>query len=255
MLWLYDIPDWLLAVLVVTVAVGLSVGGYFAARLLRVNTSNDVAGAVLGTVGLVQGVLLALVAVAAWNNYTAAGNAAESEAAAVSNMFRQFEGFPDPARQQLEARLRTYVERLITEEWPALRRGEVSARTVEARDALSRELVAFEPRDEREQLLYAATAREMELFLDARQSRLAAGSTGLPAPLWAVALLGSVLTIGCTYFFRIEHERAQLLVTSTIAASLGLLIYLILVLDHPAWGAQSIKPDAFVDVFKSMTGH
>src|SRR5690242_16307139 len=102
MMWLYDIPDWLLAVLVVGVAVGLSAAGLAATRSLRARVSNDVAGAVLGTVGLVQGVLLALVAVAAWNNYTAAGDAAEREAAAAANMFRQFEGYPEPVRERSE---------------------------------------------------------------------------------------------------------------------------------------------------------
>ena len=245
---LYDIPDWLLAVLVVGAVVGLSVGGFLVTRPLRVRASNDVAGPVLGTVGLVQGVLLALVAVAAWGNFTLAGDAAEREAAAVANLFRQFEGYPEPARQRLEARLHAYVELLVRDEWPALQRGEASVRTAQARDALAHEWVTFEPRSGREQLLYAATGRELEELLDARRSRISAGLQGLPTPLWAVALLGVAITVLCTYFFRMEHERTQILVTSTVAVSLGLLIYLILVLDHPLWGTQGIRPAVFVEV-------
>lgn len=252
MLWLYDIPDWLLALLIVALALALSLAGFRSTRSLRARPANDVAGAVLGTVGLVQGVLLALVAVAAWNNYTAAGDAAEREAAAVSNMFRQFEGYPDPARQQLEMLLRNYVELVVNDEWPALERAKASARTLQARDALARALVSFEPRNAREQLLHESTARDLEEFLDARRARLVAAGTGLPAPLWVVSLLGSVLTIFCTYFFRMDDQRALLLMTSTVAVSLGLLIYLILVLDHPVWGAQGIQPDAFVNVLSSI---
>ena len=252
--WLYDIPDWLLAVVVVGAAVGLSVGGFIVTRPLRVRASNDVAGPVLGTVGLVQGVLLALVAVAAWNNYTAAEDASEREAAAVANMYRQFEGYPEPARQRLEARLRSYVELLVGEEWRALQRGETSVRTIQARDALAREWVNVEPRGSREELLYAATGRELEELLDARRSRLAAGRTGLPGPLWGVALLGAAITVVCTYFFHMEHERTQIAVTSTVAISLGLLIYLILVLDHPLWGTQGIRPAVFVEVLKFISG-
>jgi hypothetical protein len=123
--WLHDIPDRLLAVLVVTVSVGLGLAGLIATRPLRSHAvSNDVSGAVLGTVGLVQGVLLALAAVATWSNYTEAGDAAGREAAAVANLSRQFEGYPEPARQRLKVRLRPYLERLITDEWPTLRQGE-----------------------------------------------------------------------------------------------------------------------------------
>src|SRR5690606_24360939 len=120
---------------IVALALGLSLAGFRATRSLRAHAANDVAGAVLGTVGLVQGVLLALVAVAAWSNYTEAGDAAEREAAAVTNMFRQFEGYPDPARQQLETLLRNYVELVVNEEWPALARAKASERTLQARDA------------------------------------------------------------------------------------------------------------------------
>ncbi|HEX3158712.1 MAG TPA: hypothetical protein VHQ45_09350 [Gemmatimonadaceae bacterium] len=250
--WLYDIPEWLLAVLVVGAAVALSVGGFLAThaltRSLRAHTANDVAGAVLATVGLVHGILLALVAVAAWGNYAATRDAAEREAAALANMFRHTEGYPEPARGQLRDRLRAYLHLVITDEWPALRRDGASARTAQARDALAREWATFDPRAGREQVLHAATARELEAFLDARQARLAAGQAGLPGPLWAVALLGAVLTIGCTYFFRMTDGRAQLVMTSTVAASLGLVIYLILVLDHPMWGTQGLGPDAFVEV-------
>lgn len=254
MLWLYDVPDWLLAVLVVTVALALSAGGFIATRPLRTRASNDVGGAVLGTVGLIQGVLLALVAVAAWNNYTAAEDAAEREAGAIEDLFRHIQGFPDQPRLQLEARLRSYVELLIEDEWPALQRGEASTRTVQARDALSRELVAFDPRNLREQTLYSLTTSDLEALLEARRSRLVAAQLGLPGPLWAVALLGSALTIACTYFFRMKDERTLFLITSVITVSLALLIYLILVLDHPIWGTQGLRPDAFVELSSFITG-
>jgi hypothetical protein len=252
--WLYDIPDWLLAVLVVGAAVGLAIGGFLATRPLRAHAANDVAGAVLATVGLVQGILLALVAVAAWGNYTSAGEAAEREAAALADMFHHLDGYPEPMRQRLQGQLRGYLDLLITDEWPALQRDRSSERTARARDALAREWAVFEPNTAREQVLHAATTRELEAFLDARQARLAAGRAGLPGPLWAVALLGAALTIGCTYFFRMADERAQLLMTSIVAASLGLVIYLIVVLDHPIWGVQGLRPDPFLEVLRIVAG-
>lgn len=253
--WLYDIPDWLLAVLVMGTLVVLSAAGVVATRPVRSRAmTNDVAGAVLATVGLIHGILLALIAVAAWNNYTAASNAAEREAGALASMLRHADGYPEPARQRLQMRLRAYVELVINDEWPALRRGRVSERTIQARDALAREWVAFQPTSTHEQVLYAATARELKEFLDARQARLIAGRTGLPAPLWAVALLGSVLTIGCTYLFRVNDERMQHLLTAAVAAMLGLVLYVILVLDHPVWGVQGIKPDPFTSLWQFMLG-
>lgn len=254
MYWLYDIPDWLLAVLVVAAAVGLSVGGFLVSRPLRARAANDVAGAVLATVGVVQGILLALIAVAAWGNYTSADDAAAREAAALANMFRHLEGYPEPVRGRLQGHLRAYLDLVVTDEWPALQRRQVSERTVQARDALAREWATFDPKSGREQVLHAATTRELEEFLDARRARLAAGRVGLPGPLWAVALLGAALTIGCTYFFGMANERTQLLMTSVVAASFGLVLYLILVLDHPVWGGHGLQPDPFVEVSHLVAG-
>ena len=252
--WLYDVPKWLLAVLVVGAAVGLSVGGLRVTRSLQGLVSNDVAGAVLATVGLVHGILLALVAVAAWGNYTAAAESAEREADALANMVRHLDGYPEPERERLTVQLRAYLDLVITDEWPALQRDRTSERTARARDALAREWATFDPETGREQVLHGATTRELEAVLDARQARLAAGRAGLPTPLWTVVLLGSALTVACCYLFRLDDGRARLVVTSVVAASLGLVIYLILVLDHPVWGARGLGPDPFVEVSRLMGG-
>ena len=249
--WLYDIPDWLLAVLVVALTVGLSAGGFIATRRplrARALVSNDVASAALGSVSLIYGVLLAMIAVAAWGNYTTAGDAMAREAGALADMFREFEGYPEPARRQLQTRVREYLNLVLTDEWPALRRGRSSERTVRARAALTREWAEFEPRAARERVLHQATAGAMTAFLDARRSRLSAGQAGLPTQLWMVVLLGAAITIGCTYFLRAEDERAQLVLISAVAALLGLVIFVILALDHPLWGAGGLAPDAFAEV-------
>jgi Protein of unknown function (DUF4239) len=257
MYWLYDVPEWLLAPLVVAVIVALSLGGFVAARRVlppQTNAENDVAAAVLATIGVVYGILLALIAVAAWNNYTDAGDATAREADALADMFRQFGGYPEPAQQRLRARVRDYVDVVLSEEWAAVQHQRVSERAMRLRDALAREWAGFEPRTERDRVLHDATGRELTAFLDARRARLASGRAGLPAPLWTVVVLGALITIGCTYFLRVEDERVQLLMISALAATLGLVIFLILALDHPLWGTQGLTPDAFLQVAPVIRG-
>ena len=251
MQWLYDIPDWLLAPLVVALAVALSAGGFFAVRpwlQSRASPANDVAGAVLSTVGIVYGILLGLIAVASWNNYTTASDASAREADALVDMFRAFGGYPEAARQRLRAQVRGYVDAVLSDEWPAVQRQRASERAERARDALAREWADFAPRAEHDRVLHEATGRELTVFLDARRARLTSGRAGLPGPLWTVVVLGAVITICCTYFLIMEDARAHLLMVSALAAMIGLVIFLILALDHPLWGTQGLPPDAFLQI-------
>jgi hypothetical protein len=254
--WLYDIPDWLLGTLVVGGTIGVAIAGFVATRgwrQARTPLSNDAAGAALNAVSLIYGIVLALIAVAAWNNYTAASDATEREAAALTNLYRVVQGYPEPARQRLETQVGTYVGSLLADEWPAVQRGQTSVRTGRALDALVRGWAAFEPGAERERLLHSSTWHELDAVLDARRSRLTAGQAGLPGPLWAVVLLGAVITIGSMHVLRMQNERAHLVLTVATGTVLGLVIFVIVVLDHPLWGKQGLGPEPIAEASRMIT--
>jgi hypothetical protein len=67
--WLYDLPSWLFATLIIAAAVAIGLAGFYATRkwVRRVHgaehSHNDIVGFFLGTVGLFYGSTLGLVAV------------------------------------------------------------------------------------------------------------------------------------------------------------------------------------------------
>jgi hypothetical protein len=63
-----------------------------------------------------------------------------------------------------------------------------------------------------------------------------------------VVLLGGMVTIGFAAFFRMNNRRAQLLLTSLAAAMFGLMLFLILAMDHPLWGRVSVQPTPFQEL-------
>ena len=255
--WLYDVPDWALGILVVGATVALTVVLFIWTRRWRhagTRFSNDAAGAVLNAVTLTYGIILALIAVASWDNYRAADTATEHEAAALLDLHRKVQGYPDPERPRFEARLRTYINSLLTDEWPALRRDEMSERTMHALDSLVHEWTVFAPDSRREALLQTSTLNSMDALLTARRERLAAGTAGLPGPLWVVVLVGAVITIGSMHVLRMENEGAHLLLTVSTAVMLGLVIFVIVVLDHPLWGTQGLGAEPIADVSRIIIG-
>ena len=59
----------------------------------------------------------------------------------------------------------------------------------------------FEPVKEREKIIHAEVIRSLDKVVEGRRLRLTSVSTGLPAALWAVVLLGAMLNTVLLYFF------------------------------------------------------
>ena len=57
---------------------------------------NDVAGFVYATMGVTYAVVLALVVIAVWENYTETKHLADQEASSLGALIRMADGFPNP---------------------------------------------------------------------------------------------------------------------------------------------------------------
>src|SRR5215203_3541573 len=84
----------------------------------------DVAGYVYAVVGVIYAVVLALVVIAAWEEYRDAREAVADEASAVLNLARAANGWPAGDRDEVESALIAYARKVVDDEWPAMARGE-----------------------------------------------------------------------------------------------------------------------------------
>jgi len=69
-----------------------------------------------------------------------------------------------------------------------------------------------------------------------------------------VVLVGAVITIGSMHLLRMENDGAHLLLTVATAVMLGLVIFVIVVLDHPLWGKQGLGADPIAEVWRIIGG-
>lgn len=125
--WIYSVPTWEMALMVVAVIVGLSLLGLaITTRLLHVELRrrhNEFTGFNSALVGVVFAVLLAFIAVEAWESFGKAANTAQIEASLTGDLFRDAATMPQPVRTELVGDLRDYVEIVLTQEWPAMAAG------------------------------------------------------------------------------------------------------------------------------------
>jgi Protein of unknown function (DUF4239) len=249
--WIYDLPNWLLCILIVGIVVGLALAGLFISRPIvkkivdGKSQHNDLVSYFLGAIGVFYGLALGLIAVATWENYTEVDAVVTSEAAALTSLYRDFDGYPQPLRASLETSLREYTRTVIEKEWPAHKKGIALEDGDLILDRLENEVMNFEPTREREKIVHAEVLRSLDTVLDQRRLRLQAVSTGLPAALWAVVLIGAVLNGLLTYLFWIENFKLHAFAVAILACFIALLIFLTAAMDNPFRGEFSVNADVF----------
>ncbi|HEY4217696.1 MAG TPA: hypothetical protein VGM67_11200 [Gemmatimonadaceae bacterium] len=255
MFWIYELPLWLLSSLCIGVLVVFDVAGVLLARkrkwILGVEET-AAAFAIHAFIGVVYAVALGLIVVGVQDGYDKVSAAVIREAGAASDLYRTMQGVEDPERSHMQGLVSRYVDRVITDEWPAEEYNKRSELTAQTADSIARDVFLYEPRSTHAQLLYEQVLDDVQELLNARRERVYLGSASVGPVIWLVVVIGAIITLGFTWFFYIPSLRAHVITSGVAAALVGLMMFLILGLDHPAWGSLNVDAGAFVDVQSSI---
>jgi hypothetical protein len=254
--WIYGNPTmlWgtLLIVLVVTIAtLGLAVAN----RLVNVEvrrSQNDVTAAAMGIVGVAYAVLLAFIAVATWESYTAADKIVDVEASYIGDLYRETIGLADADVAPIRAGIKKYLEQIVHVEWPSQQAGHINQAGRPTLVHISSLIASLDPKTPRETVIVAELLRTMNALYDARRTRILAADSAIPAIVWWIVAFGSALTVGFTYLFGTHDFRMHVIVTGMVAASMALVIVLIVALDRPFRGDLSVSVQAYENIDGSI---
>src|SRR5664279_1464470 len=257
MYWIYDYPSWVIAVLFCSVSVAVTWAGIFIARLTvhswlhREKRTNDMVGFALSSYFVLFGLLLGLLSVATYQNYTDLGNLVDKEASSIGSLYRDFTAYPQPIRGQLQDRLREYARYTIVDGWPKMRKGIVPEGGTVRINELFNVLVTFEPTKKSEAIFHNEAVEEFNILIVLRRDRLASVSTGLPAVLWWVVTFGALGNI-ILIWLQDMQIHVHMFPGGVLASILGLVIFSIAALDNPFRGNVSVGPDAIVLIYETL---
>jgi hypothetical protein len=175
---------------------------------------------------------------------------AEQESNALVDIYRMTPGFTSSTSTQLRSTVRAYANSVVEEEWPTMASGAADDRTARSLDQLWRTFTQMQPRTARESSLYDQCLSRLTDLSDNRRMRLLASRNGLPVPLWFVLVFGGFATVGFTYYFGVERFRAQAGMTALLAATIGLVLFIISALNYPFTGDLRITPEAMQSVLE-----
>jgi hypothetical protein len=254
--WIYDLSTETLAVLMTATFVGFSWLGAIVVRpILRVFVraaagTNDVVGYILSCFCVFYGLLLGLIAVAAYEDYAQVDSAVQSEAALLETLYEDVSSYPEPASQNLRWQLRDYCRYEIKYAWPQYRKGIVPDGGDTRITAFKETLFAFEPKTKDDEIIHAEAIRQFNTFLEHRRLREYAVTTGIPSVMWYVVVVGSIINISLVWLFDMKLVT-HLFLGGLLSFFLGAVILLIAVMDNPFRGEVSISPGAFEEVYRS----
>jgi hypothetical protein len=253
--FIYNNPTWLWATLVVTFFVGLSCLGLAAFhRMIGVElrkAHNDLAGFTVAIISVTYAVLLAFIAIATWESYIRAEDIVQSEADFVGSIYRDTQGLPAEMGRDIRADLQDYIGIVIHQEWPIQRAGETPSEGWRPLHKLHSAIATMRPADLGESVIEAELLKTLNELYRARASRLSAAAGHIPDVVWWIILFGGAITTGYTYLFGFHSFGMHLVMTASVAASLALVVVLIMALDWPFRGEVSISPDAFIQTQQS----
>lgn len=238
----YSLPIWLSTLLVlgiaVSIGIGTSVGMRRLFRLRPTKEEKEVAINFMQVVATYVGIMIAFAGVQVWQDYLAAEEAIAHEAATATELYKDLTVF-GPETRDARGALRSYVRSVTNDEWPLLQQGSGSRITERALLNLFDQIGKLDPKDSRTGAIYQQMLEKLDELTDLRRSRIVESESGIPLILWAVGLVGSLLTVA--YASAITPTRFNVAMVAGISFTLGLMFVFILTVDFPFKGEFSVS--------------
>lgn len=212
----------------------------------------EVAGFIYSVVGVVYAVVLAFSVVIAWEGYRNAENILDQEAQALADLLRSAAVFPEPLRTEMPKALYNYAQKVVREEWPAMRKNSNSSAAQVELDQIWRQISDFNPQNQKESAwLDQALSLLIELS-DNRRARLLEARRRLPAIVWCGLVGGAALTIGFSYFFGVKNLKSHLGMTGILTTMVSLNLFIVAALQSPFSGDLQLDPAPFEKVMRTI---
>ena len=218
-------------------------------------SNNDAVGQIFTIVGGLQAVLVAFVLISLFDTVSSVRDDARNEANSVVAVYWAADALPEPARGQIQDLSKSYARTVIDQEWPKMQSGEAVPRdgwTI--LDRLRTAIDGAATDGDWQSARKTEAASQLWNIYQARQSRLtAAGSQGVSTVVWLALIVGTIMSISLPYLLDVRKLATHIILMSTLAGAMALLLFAIYQLQNPFSGGATIGPDAFTSVIDRFT--
>lgn len=212
---------------------------------------NDVAGFVFAGIGVMYGVLLAFVVIAASDSLDNGRNITYTEANQLANVYWLARALPQPQGAAIQGLALNYAHTVIDTEWPLMAKDESSGQAQLLLDQIRDDVLGFTPRSLQQQVIYEQALTSVNDLSAARRDRLVAMRETIPEPVWIVLIIGGLITVGFCLLFGLQNKIVHVGMVASLAVLVTISLILIKNMQYPFAGDPHIGPEAF-EIFLSQ---
>ena len=206
---------------------------------------NDLIGWQITVLGTTYAVIIGFMLFAVWTNFQVAQDNAEAEADCLVNVASSAEGLPADSRITLQRLAVRYAELMVSEEWPAMQKLQVSPAATDVTRQLWSTASHTQVHNASEQVALEHTMAELRDMTEHRRTRQTESREALPSILWTVLLLGGVITVMYSCLFGTDNLTLHIVQVVTLTFMLGLVLIAIAEVNHPFQGSVHVPVEAF----------
>jgi uncharacterized protein YeaO (DUF488 family) len=210
-------------------------------RALR-QEHNDLVGWQIGVLGTTYAVILGSMLWNVWNNFQAAELNAELEANSLVNVYRLSQGLSSAQAAEVQKLAREYADVMLDEEWPAMSKQNVSSAGFNVTQRLWAVMVQAQARQAPESLSLSQILAELANMTQHRRIRQLQSRSSLPGILWAILIIGGLITIGSSCLFATENFRLHFILVFSLSLMVSLVLVAIADIDRPFQGSVHVEP-------------
>ena len=236
-------------VLIILGAIAISLIFWWLVRWMwppdRRRVHNEITGWQLSVLGTTYAVIIGFMLFAAWAEFRAAEQNAATEASCLINLYWTASGLPRGRSIEIRKLAADYAEAMIADDWPAMSRGEFSGAGTRIMQQMWTSVSQAQTLSEVQQASLQQTLAELGSITEHRRIREMQSEQTLPVVLWAVLIVGAVITIMSACLFGSEYPVLHLLQVVTLALLLSLSLVAVADINRPFRGAVHVQPTGF----------
>lgn len=217
--------------------------------------ANDFTGAVVAVIGTTYAVILAFMLSGVWNMFQQAQTTEEQEANALVNVWRLTNQLQVPGAEQARADCLKYADIAVQKEWPAM----LNSKPLPLENtAIINQLWKFagevQANSGNDSIAAYQMMEELRLLTEYRRIRIMQSREELPAILWAVLIIGGIITVAAACFFGVPSFHFHVLQVAVLSFLISLVLVAIADIDRPYQGAVTVRPEGFSFSRDMITG-